>query len=125
MSSTCVERLKLSISLKMDGYQLRSIDNHSWRTNVSVTIPCDNQTIRHPGPRNIQSNRRTKNYLIHLPLEVSRDDGTVKLVLAGFLFLVSKLLSQLRINELTKVCPVVWLYLALEAQIPDKLLSTR
>jgi len=28
------------------------------------------------------------------------------------------------INEWTEVCPVVWLYLALEAQIPDKLLPT-
>jgi len=28
------------------------------------------------------------------------------------------------INGWTKVCLVVWLYLALEAQIPDKLLST-
>ena len=92
---------------------------------MSVTIPCDNQTVRHPGPRNIQSNRRTKNYLIHLPLEVSRDDGTVKLVLAGFLFLVSKLLSQLRINEWTKVCPEFELLKPDKARLPDKLLSTR
>ena len=32
--------------------------------------------------------------------------------------------SAVMINGWTKVCPVVWLYLALEAQIPDKLLST-
>ena len=39
----------------------------------------------------------TGNYLFYMPLEVSEVEGMVKLTLAGFLFLVSKLLTELRI----------------------------